>query len=260
MSQTDYSLKGKVALITGAKRGIGKEIALAFAKAGADLAICTRTIEDNQLKRVADEVRDIGRHSLAIRTDISKKIDVENMIRQVIGEFGFIDILVNNAGITGEREEKGLLLNSSEDNYDQFLGTNLKGYFLCSQAVGKIMVQRQRGVIINISSAGGLKVPQFPGLGIYAITKAGVNMLTKVLAKELAPFNIRVNAIAPASVKTPMSITWDNLKAEKRLAASIPLGRVGQTNDIASLALFLASDASSFITGDVIMADGGLFL
>lgn len=260
MNEVNLSLKGRTALVTGAKRGIGKEIALVFAEAGADVAVCTRTSENHQIEDVADEIQRMGRNSLALLADISNRIDVENMVEKVIREFGFIDVLVNNAGITGDRGEKGILVNTSEENYEKVMNTDLKGYFLCSQAAGRIMIKKRRGVIINISSSGGLRVPHFPGLGIYAIAKAGVNMLTQVLAKELAPFNIRVNDIAPASVKTPMSVTWNNPEAERQVATKIPLGRVGQTKDIASLALYLASDASSFITGEVILADGGMLL
>ncbi len=259
MSKAGYSLAGKVAIVTGAKRGIGKEIALTFAQAGADVAVCTRVVEDGQLEAVAKEIQALGRRSLAVQVDISCKADVDNMVQKVIDEFGVIDILVNNAGISGDRVP---ILESSEENFDKVLGTDLKGCYLCCQAVGRRMVERSKGGnIVNVSSVLGVSFSEYsrmrPGLGVYAIAKTGVTMLTRVLAFELGRYNIRANAIAPTSVKTPMSVVWGNPEEEKRTASYIPLGRVALTSDCAQAALFLASDASSFITGDVLMVDGG---
>jgi len=254
MSKPNLSLEHKVAIVTGAKRGIGKEIALTFAEAGADVAICTSVVKDGQLDAVAKEIHSLGKRALAIQADVSRKADVDRLVKRVIGEFGVIDILVNNAGITGN---KCPILECTGGNYDKTMDTDLKGCFLCAQAVGKRMVERKKGIIINISSVAGLRVPLIPGLGVYAVAKAGVIMLTRVLAKELAPYNIRVNAIAPGTVKAPMSITWNNPGEEKRMVDSIPLGRIGQTSDVAAAALFLASDASSFVTGVTFVVDGG---
>ena len=259
MSIATFSLEGKVAIVTGAKRGIGKEIALTLARAGADVAVCSRVVEEGQLEAVAKEVQGLGRRSLAIQTDVSRKANVDNMVQKVIDQFGVIDILVNNAGIAGDRCP---ILESSEDNYDKVLNTDLKGYFLCSQAVGKRMVEGGKGgSIINIASVLGVNFGEYsrlrPGLGVYAIAKAGVTMLTRVLSYELGSYNIRANAIAPTSVKTPMSVTWNNPEEEKRTAGYIPLGRVAQPIDVAQAALFLASDASSYISGDTLMVDGG---
>lgn len=260
ISAPSFSLEGKVAIVTGARRGMGKEIALTFAEAGADVAICDVVVEGGELEAVAKEIQGLGRRSLAMQTDISKKVDVDNLVQRTMDEFGVIDILVNNAGITGDRLP---ILESSEENYDSVLNTNLKGYFLCSQAVGKRMVERGKGgEIINIASIFGVEVGDYgrkveTDLGVYSISKAGVVMLTRVLASELGSYNIRVNAIAPTRVLTPMSLAWDNPGEAKRSSAYIPLGRIAYPDDIAAAALFLASDASRYISGDTLLLEGG---
>lgn len=258
MNATNISLQGKVAIVTGAKRGIGEDIALTLARAGADVAVCTRVVEDGQLEAVAKEIRHLGRRSLSIQVDIGRKVDVDNMVKRVLDEFGHIDILVNNAGIAGDRV---VLMEVSEENYDQVLNTDLKGYFLCSQAVGRRMIEQGKGgTIVNVGSVLGVSFNEYSrmriGLGVYAIAKAGVTMLTKALAFELGCHDIRVNAIAPTSVKTQMSLVWGNPEEEKRTSSFIPLGRVALTSDCAEAVLFLASDASGFITGDILMVDG----
>lgn len=259
MSEARYSLSDKVAVITGAKRGIGAEIALTYARAGADVAVCTRVVEDGQLERIAKEIEKLGRRALPIQVDISQKVDVDNMVRKTIDEFGRIDILVNNAAIV----LRCPMLDVREDDWNNIVNIDLKGYFLCSQAVGQKMVESGKGgVIVNISSVAGVKLGDYmrkveTELGVYAVAKAGVNMLTRVLAQEWAPYNIRVNAISPTRVLTPMSLAWDNPEEAKRSSAYIPLGRIAQPNDVAGAALYLASDAASYITGDNIMVDGG---
>jgi len=259
MSKPNFSLAGKVAVVTGARRGMGKEIALTFAEAGADVAVCDMTLEGGELNAVADEIKKLGRRSLAVLADISKKADVESLAKKVVAKFKTVDILVNNAGITGDRMP---LLESTEENYDKVMATNLKGYFLCSQIFGRIMVARKKGIMVNIASVLGVEVGDYgrkveDKLGVYALSKAGVVMLTRYLAGELGPFNIRVNAIAPTRVLTPMSLAWNNPAEAKRSSAYIPLGRIGYPADIAAAALFLASDASSFITGDTLLLEGG---
>jgi len=259
MSEAKYSLAGKVAVITGAKRGIGAEIALTYARAGADVVVCTRAVADGQLAAVAKEIEQLGRRALAVQVDISRKADVDNMVEKTINEFGQIDILVNNAAVV----LRCPMLEVKEEDWDNLVDIDLKGYFLCSQAAGRKMVERgQGGAIVNISSVAGVKLGDYmrkveTELGVYAVAKAGVNMLTRALAQEWAPYNIRVNAISPTRVLTPMSLAWDNPAEAERSSAYIPLGRIAQPGDVAGAALFLASDAAGFITGDILMVDGG---
>lgn len=248
-----FSLEGKVAIITGGRRGIGRAIALAFAEAGADIVVCDRVVEDGELEAVAKEIQGLKRRSLAIQADITQRNDVENLVQRVIDEFSVIDILVNNAAMN----IRAPLLELREDGWDRIINTDLKGYYLCSQAVGKRMVDRKKGNIINMASAAAMKAS--PEMGAYCIAKAGVVMLTKVLALELAGYNIRVNAIAPHLVKTKFSQPlWSDPEIMKQVGGEIPLGRLAETDDIIGSALFLASDASSYITGHTIVIDGGL--
>lgn len=252
MSIPTFSLAGKVAIVTGGKQGIGKAIALAFAEAGADVVVCGRVIEDGELKAVADEIQRLGRRSLAIQANITRKDEVDNLVQRVMDEFGGIDILVNNAAMN----IMAPLLELREDGWDKIINTDLKGYYLCSQAVGRTMVDRKRGNIINMASRSAMKARE--RMGAYCIAKAGVIMLTRVLARELANYNIRVNAIAPSTVKTKFSeILWSNPDRLSQLEKSIPLGYVAEPGDIIGTALFLASDASSYITGQTIIVDGG---
>jgi NAD(P)-dependent dehydrogenase (short-subunit alcohol dehydrogenase family) len=247
-----FPLPGKVAIVTGARRGIGKAIALAMAEAGADIAICDRVIEDGELNAVAEEVKRLGRRSLALQADITQKADVDGLVQRVVDEFGVIDILVNNAAMN----IRVPLLELREDGWDRVINTDLKGYFLCSQAVGRRMVEQKRGNIINIASTAAIKAA--PEMGAYCIAKAGVVMLTRVLAVELAQYNIRVNAVAPYMVKTKFSqLLWSDPETLKQLESEIPLGRLAETGDIIGSVLFLASDASSYITGHTIIVDGG---
>jgi len=252
MSIPTFTMAGKVALITGGKAGLGRAFALAFAEAGAAITICTRTIEGGELETVAGEIRKLGRHVLAIRADVSNKADVENMVKKTTAELGDIDILINNAGIV----VWGSLLESEEDSWDKVIDINLKGPYLCSQAVGRLMVERRKGVIINIASTGGLR----PALNrtAHSVSKAGLIMLTRVLARELGSYNIRVNAIAPWVVETPITETMRREIGSKDItSANVPLGRIGKTDDIIGAALFLASDAAGWITGHTIVIDGG---
>ncbi len=252
MGIPNLSLEGQVAIVTGGGTGIGRAIALEFAKAGADVVVASRRL--SVLEKVSEEVKTLGKRSLAVQTDISRKTDVDNLTQRVMDEFGVIDTLVNNAGIL----IRAPLLEHSEEDWDRVMDTDLKGYFLCCRAVGTKMVERKKGNIINIASDQAIKGrPETPA---YAIAKAGVVMLTRGLARELASYNIRVNAIAPGEVKgTQMSRGLsDDPERLKQAEANIPLGRVAEPSDIASVALFLASDASRHITGDTILVDGGL--
>jgi NAD(P)-dependent dehydrogenase (short-subunit alcohol dehydrogenase family) len=250
----ELSLKGTVAIITGARQGIGKTLALAFAEAGADMVICDKIIEDNQLDLVAAKIRKIGRRCLTFQVDVSQKADIDKMVEAVEQHFKVIDILVNNAGIVIRRP----FLEHSEDDWDKVINVDLKGCFLCCQSVGRKMVVRKRGAIINMASMWGIKGTD--GRVSYSVAKAGVIMLTRVLARELGSFGIRVNAIAPTSVKTEFSqFRWQDPEELKRWEADIPLGRIAVPDDIIGTALFLASNASAYISGHTIVVDGGRF-
>jgi NAD(P)-dependent dehydrogenase (short-subunit alcohol dehydrogenase family) len=246
-------LKGKVAIVTGSRRGIGRSIALVLADAGADLVVCDLVANDGKLNEVAEEIRRLDRNSLTLKVDVARRTEVEEMVQRTVCQFGRIDILVNCAGvwIAGET-----LIECDEDDWDKVINVNLKGTYLCCHAVGKIMVKQKSGNIINLSSQVGLNPS--PGLGAYAISKAGIIMLTQQLALELANDNIRVNALAPGVVKTDFNIDlWKDPKVARQIADSIPLGRLAEPDEIASSALFLTSDDSSYITGTVINIDGG---
>ena len=250
MSVPSLPLEDKVAIVTGGGTGIGRSIAVEFARAGADVVVGSRKLVN--LEKVAEEVKTLGRRSLAVPTDITKKTDIDNLVQKVMGEFGKIDILVNNAGINTSAS----FLEHSEEEWDAILDTNLKGYFLCSQAVGKRMVEQGKGNIISIASNLGVRPLQ--ASVAYCVSKAGVIMLTKVMARDFAKYSIRVNAIAPGAIKTALlQFRANDPESLKQLAALYPLGRIGEPDEVASVALFLASDASSFITGDTIVIDGG---
>ena len=253
MSIPDFSLKGKVAFVTGGRRGIGRTIALAFAEAGADIALCDLVVEDGRLEEVAEEIRLMGRRSLAAQADTGHKADVENMVGKVLDQFGTIDILVNNAGILIRTP----LLDMSEDEWDQIMNVDLKGYFLCAQAVGRKMAEQKKGSIINISTQHAFKAMNID-FGAYGIAKAGVVMLTRSLARELGPYGIRVNGIAPGMIKTDFSQpTWTNPALLEKMELSLPLRRAGETGDLVGAALFLASNASGYITGHTVLIEGG---
>jgi dehydrogenase/reductase SDR family protein 4 len=252
MSIPDLSLAGEVAIVTGGRGGIGKAIALAFAEAGADVGLCDLVLEDGELDAVAEEIRKIGRRSMAVRADISIKADVENFVQKVKDEFGSIDILVNNAGINISKP----LMSLAEDEWDRVIDVDLKGYFLLAQAVGKHMIQRNKGNIISLASQLAFRTA--PNMGVYSIAKAGVVMLTRALARELGPHHIRANAIAPGMVKTEFNRqNWTNSAFMERMVDSIPLGSVAETSDLIGTALFLASEASAHITGHTVIVDGG---
>jgi NAD(P)-dependent dehydrogenase (short-subunit alcohol dehydrogenase family) len=252
MSSSGVSLEGKKAIVTGGKRGIGRGIALALAAGGADVVVCSRGEEE--LRAVASEIRALGRRSLAIGTDVSRKVDVQRMVERVVQEFGGVDILVNAAGVMTWGQP---VLELSEDVWDQTMEVNLKGSLLCSQAVGKEMVKQKSGTIINITSiAAHLPVPNSAP---YCVTKAGLVMFTRVLALEMAPFNVRVNAISPGWIKTEMNAAVrSDPAAEEAIAKTIPSVRWGEPEDIAKVAVFLASDLSGYVTGQTISVDGDL--
>ena len=247
----EFDLSGKVAIVTGAGRGIGYDIALALAKYGADLVVCSRTI--SELERVGDKIERLGRRVLIQQMDIRKIPEIHAMVREAVKTYNRIDILVNNAGINIPQ----WAVDVTEEAWDTIFDTNLKGLFFCAQAVGKVMIQQKSGKIINISSQAG-------SVGIiyraaYCSSKAGVNLLTKVLAIEWAKYNVRVNAIAPTFIETPLSKAMFEEKKDFRefVLGNIPLGRIGKPEDVVGAAIYLASDASDLVTGHVLLVDGG---
>ncbi len=255
MSSVKISLDGKVALVTGGSRGMGRAIALTFADAGADVVVSSRDrpLENYPtLEEVAREIRAKGRRSLAIASHVAKLEDIKGLVERTKAEFGRIDILVNNAGTY---PAYGPLIDVEEWAWDVTMNVNLKGPFLLSQMVARMMREHGGGNIINIASVAGL---QPDPSNIYSVSKAGLITLTRAMAKQWAPFNIRVNAIAPGFVKTRMgdsAITSpDDVKAIESLVA---LGRRGVPEDIAGAALYLASSASSWVTGITLVVDGG---
>lgn len=245
MTLPNFSLEGKVALITGGKRGIGRSIALTFAEAGADVAVCGRTLPD--LEEVAEQIKALGRRSLAVKTDVTIKSEVDSLIDRIVQEFGTLDILVNNTVVyTG-----GTLVELSEDDWDNTINTGLKGYYLCSQAAARVMMAKKKGNIINLTSTAGIRPTGRQGA--YSVIKAGGIMLTKLLAVELAEYNIRVNALAPTVVKTER-IDPEHLKG---FLPQLPLGRLTEMEELSAAALFLASDSSSYVSGHTLIVDGG---
>jgi dehydrogenase/reductase SDR family protein 4 len=248
----DLSLEGKVAIVTGGRRGIGRAIALALAGAGADVSLGDRVSDDGQLEAVAAEIRKSGRHALAVQADITQRAEVDALVQKTVAELGAIDILVNNAAMN----IRAPLLELREEGWDKVIDTDLKGYYLCAQAAGRVMTEQKRGNIINIASTAAMDTA--PEMGAYCIAKAGVVMLTRILALELARYHIRVNAVAPSMVKTEFSRPlWAEAKTLKEIEAGIPLGRLAEPEDIVGPVLFLASEAAAYITGHTIVVDGG---
>ena len=242
-------LANQVALITGGARGIGKEIAALFAREGADLALFD--VNAQVLEQTAAELRALGRRVEGLVVDVTNASAVDEAVSKVLDKLGKIDILVNNAGITHD----GLVVRMEESQWDRVLDINLKGTFLCTRAVAKAMLKARRGRIVSIASIVGLIGN--PGQANYAASKAGVIGMTKSVAKELATRGITCNAIAPGFIKTEMT---DRLadEAKQRLRALIPMGTLGEPSDVAQAALFLVSDAARYITGHVLVVDGGL--
>jgi len=246
-------LLNKVAIVTGGNSGIGKGISLRLAEEGSNVVIAAR--DKIAAEKALKEIRKKGRKCLFVKTDISKKGEVEAMIEMTIRQFDGIDILVNNAGIVINKP----FLDITEQIWDKVLDVNLKGYFLCSQAAAKAMVRRKKGgKIINITSVQGVQVWTRAFHAPYEVSKAGIIMLTKQTAFELAPYKINVNAVGPGPTDTPIldHITTSSQKLSQ-LAKDIPLGRIGQPSDIAAAVAFLASEEANYITGVTLFVDGG---
>jgi 2-deoxy-D-gluconate 3-dehydrogenase len=246
----EFDLSGKVAIVTGAGRGIGYAIALALAKYGADLVICSRT--PSELEQTKEEIEKLDRRVLVQRMDITKIPEIHSMVEESVKAFAHIDILINNAGVNVPQ----WALDVTEDAWDRVIDTNLKSLFFCSQAVGKVMIQQRKGKIINISSqTGTVGIPQ---RAAYSSSKGGVNQLTKVLAIEWAPYNINVNAIAPTFIETPFTKPmFEKEGFREYVLKNILLGRVGQPEDVVGAVIYLASEASNLVTGHVLLVDGG---
>lgn len=242
-------LSGKVALVTGAARGIGQAIAVKLASEGADVAVCD--LQADWLAETVGLITGLGRRAEAVAVDVSKPEAVQAAVDQVVQKLGRIDILVNNAGITKDT----YLIRMSEEDWDQVLDVNLKGAFLFSRVVGKIMMKQKAGVMVNVASIIGLIGNA--GQCNYAASKGGLIALTKSVAKELASRNIRANAVAPGFIKTKMTEKLPE-DIQKKMLEAIPLGRFGLPEDVANVVLFLASDASSYVTGQVLKVCGGM--
>lgn len=244
------NLKGKVAIITGARRGMGRSHALKLAEAGARVVVADISLADCE-----KVVKEIKGEAMAVACDVSKKAEVDKMVQTAVEKWGKVDILVNNAGICQFKP----FLELTEEEWDRTLDINLKGYFLCVQAAAREMAKQKSGVIVNIASvAMGQQGIGFPNIVHYCASKGGIVGMTEALAVELAPYNIRVNAVSPGMIETPMI---DQIKQDPKTMAAmlnkVPMHRVGKPEEVSNLVLFLASDDSSYMTGSTVVVDGG---
>lgn len=246
------NLTGKVALVTGASRGIGQATAIELAKAGADVVV-NFIGNEAVAQETVEKIEALGRKAIKIKANVGDADDVQAMVDEAIATFGHIDILVNNAGITRD----GLLIRMKDSDWDEVLNINLKGVYLVTKAVAKLMVKQRAGRIINMTSVSG--VTGNVGQANYAAAKAGVIGFTKTCAKELAARGITVNAVAPGFIETAMTDVLPE-KIKEGIAATVPFGRMGQSEEIASVVTFLASDFASYITGQVLNVDGGMVM
>lgn len=250
-----YRLDGKVALVTGGSRGIGRATALGFAEAGASIAVASRKLPD--LENVAREIEKLGGKALPVAAHVGRMEDIHSLVSRVTDEFGRIDILVNNAGTSPALASS---LEVDERLWDSVMNLNLKGLFFLSQATARVMKEHGGGIIINVASVDGFK-PE-ANIGTYAVSKAGVIMVTKVMALELGPHNIRVNALAPGNVHTRLgdSRFLAMPEYEKEMIKRTPLERIANPDDMVGAMIYLASDASSFMTGECVVVGGGILL
>jgi len=247
----NLSLDNKVALVTGASRGIGRAIALGLAQSGADVAIASRKMED--LEKVSSEIKATGRKCLAVATHVGRLEETKNLVDKVMGEFGRIDILVNNAATN---PSMAAAIDIDDRAWDSIMNLNLKGMFFLSQAVARVMKEKGGGKIINVSSVAGITPDILP---VYSISKAGVIMATKVMAQQWAIYNIRVNCIAPGLTKTRFSeALWKNQDILNVAMSQTPLGRPAEPEEMVGAVIYLASDASSYVTGQILAIDGGI--
>jgi NAD(P)-dependent dehydrogenase (short-subunit alcohol dehydrogenase family) len=246
----EFDLDGKIAVVTGAGRGMGYDIALALARYGADIVACSRTV--SELESVAAEIENLGRRVLVQKMDIQKIPDIEAMVNATEKVFGRIDILINNAGINRPQPAEDV----SEEAWDAVMNTNVKGLFFCAQAVGRVMIRQKKGKIINVSSqAGEVGIAQ---RAAYCSSKGAVNQLTKVLALEWAEHHINVNAIGPTFIETPFTKPmFDKPGFRDFVVNKIPWGRVGKPEDVTGAVIYLASEAADLVTGHNLLIDGG---
>jgi len=245
-------LKDRVAIVTGAAKGIGKAVAWLFVREGAKVVLVD--LEKARLEALQEEIRKKGGQALAVPCDVSKAPEVKQMAAQVQRVFGRIDILVNNAGII----RRGTIETVTEEDWDQVIAVNLKGPFNCSKAVVDIMKKQGCGKIVNVSSIAG-KLGDITSAPGYGPSKAGLDALTKTLARQLAAYGIHVNGVAPHAIETEMSAEWSPEK-RKAIVGAIPLKRLGKPEDVAEAVLFLASDSAAFITGEIIDVNGGFLM
>lgn len=246
----EVKVPGKIALITGAARGIGRACALALAEAGADIALGLRDIHADS--GLVKEIEALGRKALPLQMDVSKMDDIKYAVEKAGEHFGRIDILINNAGIA----PGNYIENVTQEDFDYTLDVNLKGTFFTSQHVGKWMIRQQSGRIINLSSQAGYVA--LPTESVYCMTKAGISHLTRCFAVEWAKHNITVNAVAPTFIYTPGTEEYlADQETKKMVLSKIALNRIGEPKDVANAVLFLASDAASLITGTTLLIDGG---
>ena len=273
MSLSKFSLEGKKALVVGARRNMGKAFALGLAEAGADVVVTDINTESGQLLKVSKEIEAMGRKSLALKADISSEKEVKKLVKTVVEEFRTIDILMNVAVMYHPKS----VVDLDEDSWEKLTNVNLKGYWLMIQEVSPLMIQQNSGSIINLTSRGGLKAHADKAMGNYAIIKSGIAMMTRQYCRYLGPHNIRVNAIAPSLVEWEEFPGTENRKKKKKTVKrekkevteaekfeawltgpeNLPLGRVATFDEMANAAVFLASDASSYITGTILNVDGG---
>ena len=256
----DLHLDDKVAMVTGGGRGIGEAICMAFANEGAQVVVTD--IDSDTAITVSENIKALGRKALAVKTDVSNRDEVVRLMESVLKEFGRIDILVNNAGISPKKEGGGptLTWEIPPEEWDMVMGVNLKGTLFCSQQALKHMLSQKRGAIVNISSIAG-KAPHepMPSGAHYNTSKAGVINLTQKLARELAPHGIRVNAIAPGRIET-LFVKLSSQESNQAMLERTPMGRFGKPGEVANLVLFLASEVSSYITGETVNINGGWFM
>jgi dehydrogenase/reductase SDR family protein 4 len=247
----NLSLDNKVALVTGASRGIGRAIALGLAQSGADVIIASRKIDD--LEKVCAEIKSTGKKCLPVATHVGRLEETKNLVEKAMGEFGRIDILVNNAATNPSMASA---IDIDDRAWDSIMNLNLKGMFFLSQAVARTMKEKGGGKIINVSSVAGITPDILP---VYSISKAGVIMATKVMAQQWAIYNIRVNCIAPGLTKTRFSeALWKNQDILNVAMSRTPLGRPAEPEEMVGAVIYLASDASSYVTGQILAIDGGL--
>jgi NAD(P)-dependent dehydrogenase (short-subunit alcohol dehydrogenase family) len=248
-----FSLEGKVTIVTGASRGIGRATALAFAKAGSDIVLTSRKVQD--LEKVAEGIRSEGRRALVINAHLGRMEDVKKVADTARAAFNKIDILINNAGTSPVFAS---FLETEDRLWDTVMGLNLKGLYFLSQAVARIMKEQGGGCIINVSSIDGF-LPEMDN-GVYAVSKAGVIMAGKVMARELAPYNIRVNTLAPGFVHTRLLDSSFEVRPgrEEECRKSVPMGRIADPDDMVGTLIYLASDAAKYVTGHTVIVDGGL--